>query len=61
YESDLDHDERSRYRAANDNAFRYTGWLESIFVVGRRIPEMLTELRRFYRRGLAAKLAACAG
>jgi hypothetical protein len=31
-------------------------------VVPRRIPEMLAELRRFYRLGLAAKLGtiACA-
>jgi hypothetical protein len=28
YEPDLDDDESERYRAANDNAQRYTGWLE---------------------------------
>jgi hypothetical protein len=60
YEDDLDHDEHARYRAANDNAQRYAGWLEQTFVAPRRIPEMLGELRRFYRRGLAAKLADCA-
>ncbi len=60
YEPDLDHDEHARYRAANDNAQRYTGWLEQAFVIPRRIPEMLAELRRFYRQGLAAKLASCA-
>jgi hypothetical protein len=60
YEADLDREERDRYRAANDNAFRYTGILEREFVATRKIPEMLAELRRFYRRGLAAKLAACA-
>lgn len=60
YERDLDRDELERYRAANDNAFRYTGFLEETYVVERRIPDMLSELRRFYRRGLAAKLAACA-
>lgn len=60
YEPDLDHEERARYRAANDNAERYTGWLEQAFVAPRRIPEMLAELRRFYRLGLAGKLAAIA-
>lgn len=58
YEPDLDRDERDRYRAANDNANRYAAWLETTFVVPRRIPEMLGELRRFYRKSLAAKLAS---
>jgi hypothetical protein len=57
---DLDGDERARYRAANDNAERYAAWLEAAFVVPRRIPEMLAELRRFYRDGLAAKLGRIA-
>jgi hypothetical protein len=61
YDADLDRDEHSRYRAANDNAQRYAAWLERAFVARRRIPEMLAELRRFYRLGLAAKLAAIAG
>jgi hypothetical protein len=60
YEPDLDHEEHSRYRVANDNAQRYASWLERAFVVPRRIPEMLAELRRFYRLGLAAKLGAIA-
>jgi hypothetical protein len=62
YEPDLDHDEHARYRAANDNAQRYAAWLEQTYVVPRRIPEMLAELRRFYRLGLPAKLGtiACA-
>jgi hypothetical protein len=60
YEPDLDHDEHARYRAANDNAHRYAAWLEETFVESRRIPEMLAELRRFYRLGLAGKLAAIA-
>ena len=60
YEPDLDHDEHARYRAANDNAQRYTGWLEQAFVIPRKIPEMLAELRRFYRLGLAGKLGAIA-
>jgi hypothetical protein len=60
YEPDLDGEERDRYRAANDNAHRYAAWLEATFVATRRIPEMLGELRRFYRHGLAAKLARIA-
>lgn len=60
YEPDLDGDEHARYRAANDNALRYTTHLEKQFVARRRIPEMLGELRRFYRRGLADKLSAIA-
>ena len=60
YEPDLDADERDRYRAANDNACRYSAWLEQEFVEPRRIPAMLDELRRFYRRPLAGKLAAIA-
>ena len=60
YEPDLDHDEHARYRAANDNAQRYAAYLEQAFIVPRRIPEMLDELRRVYRQGLAAKLATIA-
>jgi len=60
YEPDLDREEHDRYRAANDNAQRYATWLEQAFVVPRRIPEMLAELRRFYRAGLAAKLGTIA-
>ncbi len=60
YEPDLDSDEHARYRAANDNAHRYAAWLETTFVEPRRIPEMLAELRRFYRQSLASKLATIA-
>jgi hypothetical protein len=60
YDDELDGDERARYRAANDNAHRYASWLEHTFVATRRIPEMLAELRAFYRHGLAGKLAAIA-
>jgi hypothetical protein len=60
YEPDLDADEQARYRAANDNAHRYATYLETEFVARRRIPEMLGELRRFYRHGLAAKLSTIA-
>jgi hypothetical protein len=57
YEPDLDEDEASRYQVANDNAQRYAAYLEASFVTPRRLPQMLAELRRFYRRPLAAKLA----
>ncbi|HLL22283.1 MAG TPA: hypothetical protein VK427_09135 [Kofleriaceae bacterium] len=60
YEPDLDEDESERYRAANDNALRYTSFLHDQFVARRKIPEMLVELRRFYRQGLAAKLSMIA-
>jgi len=60
YDDDLDHAERERYEVANDNANRYAAWLEETFVRRRRIPEMLGELRRFYREGLAGKLATIA-
>lgn len=60
YEPDLSADELSRYRAANDNALRYTAWLEASFLERRRVPEMLGELRQFYRHSLAHKLARIA-
>jgi hypothetical protein len=60
YDTDLDDDEHARYRAANDNAQRYAAWLEHTYVAPRRIPEMLGELRRFYRHGLAQKLSTIA-
>jgi hypothetical protein len=60
YEPDLDDDEQQRYRVANDNANVYAEWLEKTFIARRRIPEMLGELRRFYRQGLAAKLSTIA-
>jgi hypothetical protein len=60
YEPDLDHEERERYRVANDNAHRYAAFLEEAFVARGRIPDMLGELRRFYRQGLPGKLATIA-
>lgn len=60
YDPELDRDEHARYRAANDNAQRYAAYLEQAFVVPRKIPEMLAELRRFYRLGLAGKLGSIA-
>lgn len=57
YEPDLDHEERDRYQVANQNAQRYATSLERRFVDSRRVPDMLAELRRFYRLSLGAKLA----
>jgi hypothetical protein len=56
YEQDLDAGERDRYQLANLSAYRYSGWLEQRFVQPRRLPEMLMELRHFYRLSLAGKL-----
>jgi hypothetical protein len=56
YDEDLDVEEQQRYRVANDNALRYCEFLHRAFVVPRRIPDMLRELRHYYRRGLAEKL-----
>ena len=60
FDDDLDADERDRYRAANQNARRYTASLERRYVAPRRIGEMLGELRGFYRLPLAGKLDAIA-
>lgn len=56
FESDLDPVERDRYKVANANAHRYSGFLERTFVRAGRIPAMLRELRRFYRMALRRKL-----
>jgi hypothetical protein len=53
---DLSREEQERYRIANDGAARYTRSLEARFIGQRRIPDMLAELRRFYRLTLADKL-----
>jgi hypothetical protein len=60
YEPGLDADVVDRYRVANENAARYAGSLERRFVRSRRVPQMLAELRRFYRLPLAGKLALIA-
>jgi hypothetical protein len=55
-EPDLDAEERDRYRAANQNARRYSASLERRFVSRGGLVDMLAELRRFYRLPIAAKL-----
>jgi hypothetical protein len=58
YEPDLDATERSRYAEANRAAASYTARLERDFLSRNRVADMLTDLRRFYRLPVAAKLAA---
>ena len=58
FAGDLSAEEHERYAIANDCAARYARSLESRFVDERRIPDMLHELRRFYRKNLSDKLAA---
>src|SRR6185295_15145152 len=53
---DLSPEERERYSTATRSASRYARSLEARFVTPRRIPDMLAELRRFYRMSLADKL-----
>ncbi|HEY2728869.1 MAG TPA: hypothetical protein VGK52_02950 [Polyangia bacterium] len=55
YHDDLDAEERERYRTANAEAERYAEGLERRFVRADRVPDMLGELRRFYRMGLDDK------
>ncbi len=57
YHDDLRGPERDRYRVANDEARRYAGSIERRFLRDPRVPDLLAELRRFYRLGLEDKLA----
>jgi hypothetical protein len=50
--------QRSRYRTAHAAAFRYCRALEHRFPSASDLPGLLRELRRFYRRSPAQKLAA---
>lgn len=56
YAQDLDDDEQARYRVANASASRYARALEQRYVTAHRIPDLLPELRRFYRLDLDGKL-----
>ena len=49
--------QRGRYRAAHAVAFRYCRALERRFPRGSDLPDLLRELRGFYRRPPARKLA----
>ncbi len=55
--SGLSRAQRSRYRAAHVAAFRYCRALERRFPRGSDLPGLLRELRGFYRRAPAQKLA----
>jgi hypothetical protein len=61
FAEDLDDSERARYRTANCQANRYASTLERRFAPPARTPDMLTELRGFYRLDLAGKLGHIAG
>jgi hypothetical protein len=56
FAGDLSREERERYELANSAAGAYAASLEARFLGPRAIAEMLAEVRRFYRKGLAAKL-----
>lgn len=56
YANDLDADEHARYATANRHARSYATALERRYLERANVPEMLAELRRFYRLPLEAKL-----
>ncbi len=53
---DLSREERERYQLANGAANEYAASLETRFVRPRAVEDLLSEARRFYRKGLAEKL-----
>jgi hypothetical protein len=55
---ELPAEERGRYRAAHAIAFRYCRGLERRFPRRADLPQLLGELRHFYRRGPQQKLEA---
>jgi hypothetical protein len=56
FAGDLSREERERYELANSAADEYASSLEERFVRTRAVDDMLGEVRRFYRKGLAEKL-----
>jgi len=56
FHGDLSSDERERYQLANSAADEYAASLEQRFVKPRAVDDLLAEVRRFYRKGLAEKL-----
>ena len=54
-------DEADRYRAANRLAHRYCHYLRDRFLEPARIEDLLAEIRRFWRMGLAEKLRHISG
>jgi hypothetical protein len=57
----LSAEQAERYRAANDFAYRYSGFLERRFLRPSRLGELAQEARRFYRLGQREKLERIAG
>ena len=57
FAGDLSRDERERYELANSAADEYAASLEARFVRSHAVDDMLGEVRRFYRKGLAEKLS----
>ncbi len=53
---DLDDDERSRYRTANQRAARFARSLEERYLRHGLVERMIAELRRFWRMSATAKL-----
>ena len=60
FAGDLSREERERYQLANSAADEYAASLEARFVKPRALHDLLAEVRRFYRKGLAEKLALVA-
>jgi hypothetical protein len=56
FHGDLSNEERERYELANSAAGEYAASLEQRFVKPRALDDLLTEVRVFYRKGLAEKL-----
>jgi hypothetical protein len=56
-ERGMDAGERERYTVANENARAFAGELTDRYLERGAVPEMLAELRRFYRQGIDGKLA----
>jgi hypothetical protein len=56
FAGDLSREERERYELANSAADEYAASLEDRFVRSHAVDDMLGEVRRFYRKGLAEKL-----
>jgi hypothetical protein len=56
FHGDLSTEERERYQLANSAADEYAASLEQRFVKPRAVENLLSEVRKFYRKGLAEKL-----
>jgi len=52
----MDDDERERYLVANENAHAYADALHERYIARGAMPDLLGEVRAFYRLGMAGKL-----